>query len=509
MKILEWGWKSVVLVAAAAGVATADDDDEPVLANAYRNDAPSFYLHAELNHPSAEYAAGEYLALAVKSERDAYVYVQYQQADGVVFQVFPNSVQPNNFVAAGETVRIPGVDDLFRWEVAPPFGEEVVKVIASTTPIEDLSEPEMREDRFNRVEANTVGKVAAALAKAEPASWAETDVALTTMERRPVQLTGRRVAVFFGISKYIYSPQFEEVYGEGASMDLSVGHLDALTLAEKFRDFGKLDEMKVFIDGDASRANMEAVLTEWLPSVTQPGDTVFFFYSGHGGTLPDDNGDEKDGLDETLCTADYMTPDVIASMLQRAESGALSLSDEDKTRLARLVKVYQDAEAAGQDPVAMLQRAAQVTDDAFGRWLQRLDGRKVVVVLDSCHSGGLAQDKSLGRRGPSFDFLDGEIVRLKDIGYQGHAMLSAAAADELAWEDGNAGLSVLSLALVSYMDTAPNPGSLQETFQYCQDFMRQYFIERAEAQEAAGIEPQPPSHPQLVDFGGTNVIVKP
>ena len=491
------------------GAGAVGQDEPPVLAGAYRNDAPSFYLHAELNHQSAEYAAGEFLSLQVRSERDAYVYVQYQQADGAVYQVFPNSIQPDNHVTAGETVRIPGADDLFRWEVGPPFGAESIKVVASTTPIEVLAEPDLSDERFNRVEGTIVGKAAAALAKADPGTWAETDLALTTVERRDPRLKGRRVGVFFGVSKYTYSPQFIEVYGEGASMDLAVGHADALTLGERFAEFGRLDEVKTFIDGDASSANMKAMITEWLPSVTQPGDTVFIYYSGHGGTIPDDNDDEGDGLDETLCPADYLTPDVAASMLQRAERGELTLDERDQQRLATLVAAYQQAEANGQDAVAAMQRAAQVTDDAFGRWLQRLAGRNVVVIIDSCHSGGFASDKSLGRRGPTFDFLDGEMVRLKDIGHQGHAMLSAAAPDELAWENREDGLSVLTLALVAYLESGSDAGTLRDAYAYCERAMAEYFEVRAQQQRAEGFEPQPASHPQLVDFGGTNVYVKP
>eukprot|EP00549_Striatella_unipunctata_P020394 CAMPEP_0118687356 /NCGR_PEP_ID=MMETSP0800-20121206/8336_1 /TAXON_ID=210618 ORGANISM="Striatella unipunctata, Strain CCMP2910" /NCGR_SAMPLE_ID=MMETSP0800 /ASSEMBLY_ACC=CAM_ASM_000638 /LENGTH=173 /DNA_ID=CAMNT_0006584529 /DNA_START=81 /DNA_END=602 /DNA_ORIENTATION=+ len=37
----------------------------------------------------------------------------------------------------------------------------------------------------------------------------------------------------------------------------------------------------------------------------QSGDVLFLHYSGHGGRLPDDNGDEDDGYDETLIPVDF------------------------------------------------------------------------------------------------------------------------------------------------------------------------------------------------------------
>ena len=39
---------------------------------------------------------------------------------------------------------------------------------------------------------------------------------------------------------------------------------------------------------------------------------------------------------------------------------------------------------------AALLRETGISDDLFGRWLQRLDGRHVVVILGSCYGGGFA-----------------------------------------------------------------------------------------------------------------------
>jgi len=43
----------------------------------------------------------------------------------------------------------------------------------------------------------------------------------------------------------------------------------------------------------------------WLTAGTQPGDSLFFHYSGHGGQVKDVSGDEEDGLDETILPVDY------------------------------------------------------------------------------------------------------------------------------------------------------------------------------------------------------------
>ena len=58
----------------------------------------------------------------------------------------------------------------------------------------------------------------------------------------------------------------------------------------------------------------------WLATNNRPGDTLFFHYSGHGGQVPDKDGDEGDGMDETLIPVDYksagqITDDQIFALL--------------------------------------------------------------------------------------------------------------------------------------------------------------------------------------------------
>eukprot|EP01064_Diplonema_japonicum_P001204 TRINITY_DN10773_c0_g1_i1.p1 TRINITY_DN10773_c0_g1~~TRINITY_DN10773_c0_g1_i1.p1 ORF type:complete len:362 (+),score=72.75 TRINITY_DN10773_c0_g1_i1:67-1152(+) len=49
----------------------------------------------------------------------------------------------------------------------------------------------------------------------------------------------------------------------------------------------------------------------WLVSDAQPGDVLFFHYSGHGGQQRDTSGDEEDGKDETLIPEDYQSAGVL------------------------------------------------------------------------------------------------------------------------------------------------------------------------------------------------------
>lgn len=50
---------------------------------------------------------------------------------------------------------------------------------------------------------------------------------------------------------------------------------------------------------------------KWLTRDLQFGDSLVFYYSGHGLRQPDFNNDEKDGFDETICPVDFKTEGMI------------------------------------------------------------------------------------------------------------------------------------------------------------------------------------------------------
>jgi uncharacterized caspase-like protein len=69
--------------------------------------------------------------------------------------------------------------------------------------------------------------------------------------------------------------------------------------------------MVMLLDADSSgprqiptRANMTAAM-QWLVRDARPNDSLFFHYSGHGGTARDVDGDEEDGTDETVYPLDH------------------------------------------------------------------------------------------------------------------------------------------------------------------------------------------------------------
>jgi len=117
--------------------------------------------------------------------------------------------------------------------------------------------------------------------------------------------TGNKKALFVGIN---YFGSKSELHG----CINDVQNIRAFVI-EKFHFPSDPEHMLVLTDdqkGDPSkiptRENMLAAF-KWLIAGAKSGDSLFFHYSGHGGTQQDANSDEVDRNDETLVPVDFQT----------------------------------------------------------------------------------------------------------------------------------------------------------------------------------------------------------
>ena len=122
-------------------------------------------------------------------------------------------------------------------------------------------------------------------------------------------------------------------------------------------------EIRTLLDQEATYSRFKRLFEHWLIGGTQSGDRVLLYFSGHGGCVADQDGDEADGKDEALVLHD-----------------------------TRLIKV-------GENQYRM---ENALLDDEFKALLQNLSGRRVLVLIDACHSGtshkgvNLSSNKSIG-----------------------------------------------------------------------------------------------------------------
>lgn len=427
-------WLIGPALALTAGMALAAEparSPRGVLVEEVRNDEPAFMVRVDVERPSRVYVAGEEIRVQVRSARDGFLYLVYCDAANQVSCLFPNAFEADNRITAEQEIVVPRPIDPgakgFRIKVGPPFGEELLKAIVCTQPLpgETLAQL-MRAAQDTNLNGTARGVI---VEKVESAEWAEHHVMITTKPAPEGAPAGsRRIALCVGISEY----------ADGQIQDLSVCDKDALATAETLQQRCGFERAIVLANNQATRKNIEYAIRHELPAATRPGDTVVIYWSGHGGRCADTDGDEKDGFDE------YLVP--------------------------------QDGQLTSPEVI----RNSMILDDTFGRWMQELDGRRVLVILDTCHSGGQGQEKSLtagnGSAPPplAFDFLDGELKRIKDIGQRETALLASSTASQVSFERREGDLSTMTYFLLAQLQSGNEPLELREAFARLQASVAEY-----------------------------------
>jgi len=239
----------------------------------------------------------------------------------------------------------------------------------------------------------------------------------------------RKLALLIGISNYQRRGAPDEWGRLNTELDLK---LLQQVLVDKFK-FAPSD-IAVLRDRKATR---DAILSEMRNLVARAGkgDVVFLHFSGHGDTIPDDNGDEVDGKDESLVPFDYV-----------------SKKDHSKN----------------------------IRDDEVGEILDELKKKglaNVTVSLDSCYSGTATRGDYTGRGG-SGDFAkpDDESpsgLMDKNVSFpSSYVFLAASSPRQTAKEadyDGTQRIGVYTLGLVKALNEATPRTTYRDLFERIND----------------------------------------
>jgi uncharacterized caspase-like protein len=100
-------------------------------------------------------------------------------------------------------------------------------------------------------------------------------------------------------------------------------------------------------DDEATRQNIIESLKIWLPQRVADGDIAVFYYSGHGSNANDDNGDEEDGLDETIVPSDRNTTDSQGKKVPDIRDDELAETFKELRAKGATVTVFLDSCHAG------------------------------------------------------------------------------------------------------------------------------------------------------------------
>lgn len=405
------------------------------------NGQPPFLAGVLVDHEDGRYRQGDLLKVTFQAEQTAYLYLLYHQADGSSVLLFPNLANKDHHIPKGKKVQVPPNDTEFRFRIQKPFGQEVLQVIASTKTLPEFDDLLASATGVPTVSREGLTKLAQRLS-GEIDTWTEHRVRIQTIEKpkplppSPPTPPARRFGLFVGIGKY-QRPEFVHTHVE-LENSARVIHRNMLKLGGIEQDRARL-----LINEQATKAKIEESLTKWLPQVTQPGDTVFVYFSGHAGQDETTDPSEPDGLDESLAPYDFDL-------------------------------------GTNQQPVAeriKLGKQTSISDNTLARWLQELNGRQVVLILDTCHSGGFVAGKGKGLIAKLFA---DEAARVKDISQMNIVVLASCAADEQSQFEGTKNQTMwFTFCLSEIFDKSDlkRPVLVRDAFEYTRLRMKQLLRE--------------------------------
>jgi len=155
-----------------------------------------------------------------------------------------------------------------------------------------------------------------------------------------------------GYSLHIGLNSVDPAHYAGWSGDLNACEADANDMADIAQASGY--EAKKLLTKDGTRAAVTSAINA-MAAKCKAGDIAMLTYSGHGGQLPDQNGDEPDGQDETWCLYDgEWVDDEIHAALGAFAKGVrvLVLSDSCHSGTVAKDAMIMASIGRGSEPVA-------------------------------------------------------------------------------------------------------------------------------------------------------------
>jgi len=196
------------------------------------------------------------------------------------------------------------------------------------------------------------------------------------------EMEGNKYAIVIGLANYpgteydLCVSDAKTVYDdpESAFTDENLKYYckdqDSLDMEKTLREEYGFSDIRIFTDADATYDNIKSAVDEIVPNL-KPEDEMVFFFSGHGATREDEDGDvEFDGLDEGIIIydQDYHEEDFIAEDGSELDSPEYSFSD-----------------------------ASYIWDDQLREWFDEADTDRIFFYFDTCGAGGMNDLEGDGR----------------------------------------------------------------------------------------------------------------
>lgn len=382
------------------------------------DDSSTELVNVDMDRADKVYHLGDYVQISVTSTVDGYLYLFSVDSKGKPILLLPNKRCADNKIAAKKTQVYPTDDMNFNLEIVQgdgTFGKEKVVAYVTEKPLRSLKNVELGAvgTALRGDEADEILKELGALVK-QNVENRKGGIDVTARERTSnaasVVTVGECVYTTVGeprgtaqrqsvkqAKRIVFSVGLNK-YQDRRVPTLSLCANDANTFAKVAQNYMGVaaDAYCVLTNEEANLATVRNAICNVLPEMTEAGDEIFIYWSGHGGRMATEMNAKNDAY---LITYDGDLDNPVETML---------------------------------------------TEDMFGKWIQNsLKGRRVMLFVDACHSGGLLEN------GGSKGFATDVFARSKSIGGDGVYVLASSCAEQFSYEArGDVTLSVMTHFLV-------------------------------------------------------------
>jgi|GEM_PF-3334168 len=208
-----------------------------------------------------------------------------------------------------------------------------------------------------------------------------------------------RWAVIIGISKY----KDKNLNLEFADNDAKFFH-NSLINKCRFKN----EQIKLLLNENATYENIRKNIDGWLFKNSKKIDKVIIFFSGHGTQDLDNNKDKRDGYDEFLVPYDFDDNDI----------------------------------------------SSAIRDDVFAYWINNLRSENILLIFDSCYSGGAARAKGFNHIKIKGEIKVDSFVKdiFKELPKEGVALIGACKDNQFSYEADEYKMGVFTYFLIESLN---------------------------------------------------------
>lgn len=312
-----------------------------------------FKVNAQMDRSDRTYMPGESFRLKINSEKSGHLYIACESG-GKTNLIFPNDHAKANQISARREYTFPATGAPFAWRIQgkPGTKENLILVVAERPlningfDLNSLSNQEKELFATNPVEVVPNFKMGSTtlgyqIVDKRPQTPSTTP---TPGPTRPSSNT-KRIAMIF-TQTHMINPDSRKLERD-RNIEFRVDN--AIHVGNVLKKLGGINgDVDILYGEDFNKRKIKEAFAN-LARKTNPGDEIFIYWESHGGTgIKDTTGREPDGKHEFLCMVDYAT------------------NEKD----------------------------GYIQDDEFADMLGVFKDRRVMILMEACHSGGLLESSS-------------------------------------------------------------------------------------------------------------------